>query len=102
MTFLDHVVDPTGCAGDDMHALFECLDVVGDALATDATMHHNIHVVTERDADLLRLLCQLAGRGEEKHLWGNLFVVLEKIKFVEDAPDCMRFNERNKLSIDHN
>jgi hypothetical protein len=69
-TTLDHVVDTAGSADDDLGAVLEGLHVVTDAGATNAGVALDVHEVTDGDDDLLDLLGQLAGGGEDKSLAG--------------------------------
>jgi hypothetical protein len=69
-TTLDHVLDTAGRADDDLGAVLEGLHVVTDAGAANAGMAGNVHEVTDGDDDLLDLLGQLAGGGEDERLAG--------------------------------
>mmetsp|Transcript_111685 Transcript_111685/g.266428 ORF Transcript_111685/g.266428 Transcript_111685/m.266428 type:complete len:205 (+) Transcript_111685:410-1024(+) len=68
MALLDHVEHPSRCAGHDLHAGFESVDVIGHTLATDADMNLHVEIVTQCQANLLALLRQLACWGEEQSL----------------------------------
>mmetsp|Transcript_57868 Transcript_57868/g.179834 ORF Transcript_57868/g.179834 Transcript_57868/m.179834 type:complete len:224 (+) Transcript_57868:679-1350(+) len=65
---LDHVEHAARSARDDVHARLEGVDVVRDALATDAAVDLDVQVVAECQADLLALLRQLPRRRQEEHL----------------------------------
>ena len=67
-TALDHVVDTTGGTDNDLGAVLESLHVLTDVGTTNTGMALDTHKVTNGDDDLLDLLGQLAGRGEDKGL----------------------------------
>ena len=65
---VDHVVHASGGADDDVDAGLEGADVVADGGAADARVDGDGHVVAEGDDDLLDLLGELAGGGEDEGL----------------------------------
>ena len=67
-TTVDHVEDTAGGADDDVDAALEDADVVTDGGTTDAGVDLDLHVVAEGDDDLLDLLGQLTGRGQDEGL----------------------------------
>jgi len=67
-TTVDHVEDTTGGTDDDVGTSLEALHVIADVGTTNAGVALNLHEVTESDDDLLDLLGQLAGRGEDEGL----------------------------------
>lgn len=67
-TTLDHVVDTTGSTDNDLRAVLESLHVVANAGTTNAGVALDAHEVTDSDDDLLDLLGQLTGRGENEGL----------------------------------
>ncbi|EPE06346.1 hypothetical protein F503_02474 [Ophiostoma piceae UAMH 11346] len=67
-TALDHVLDTAGGADNDLGAVLEGLHVVTDAGATNAGVALDVHEVADGDNDLLDLLGQLAGGGEDQGL----------------------------------
>lgn len=69
-TTLDHVLDTAGCADNDLGAVLEGLHVVTDGGAANAGVALDVHEVTDGDNDLLDLLGQLAGGGEDEGLAG--------------------------------
>jgi hypothetical protein len=69
-TALDHVLDTSGGTDDDLGAVLEGLHVVTDGSTTNAGVARDVHEVTDSDDDLLDLLGQLAGRGEDQGLAG--------------------------------
>jgi hypothetical protein len=69
-TTLDHVVDTSGSANNDLGTVLEGLHVVTDAGTTNAGVAGNVHEVTDGDNDLLDLLGQLTGGGEDERLAG--------------------------------
>ena len=69
-TTLDHVVDTAGSTDNDLGAVLEGLHVVTDAGTTDAGVALDVHEVTDGDNDLLDLLSELAGGGENERLAG--------------------------------
>jgi len=69
-TTLDHVVDTSGSADNDLGAVLEGLHIVTDAGATDAGVAGDVHEVTDGDDDLLDLLGKLTGGGEDERLAG--------------------------------
>ena len=69
-TALDHVLDTAGSTDDDLGAVLEGLHVITDGGTTNAGVARDVHEVTNGDDDLLDLLGQLAGRGEDESLAG--------------------------------
>ena len=69
-TALDHVVDTAGGTDDDLGAVLEGLHVIPDAGAANAGVALDLHEVTDGDHNLLDLLGQLAGGGEDESLAG--------------------------------
>lgn len=67
---LDHVVDTAGGTDNDLGTLLESLHVVADGGATNAGVALNVHEVADGNNDLLDLLSQLAGGGENQSLAG--------------------------------
>lgn len=67
-TTLDHVVDTAGGTDNDLRAVLEGLHVITDAGTTNAGVALNVHEVADSDNDLLDLLGQLTGRGENQGL----------------------------------
>lgn len=61
-------MDTAGGTDDDLGAVLEGLHVITDAGATNAGVALNVHEVTDGDDDLLDLLGQLAGGGEDEGL----------------------------------
>jgi hypothetical protein len=78
---LDHVLDTTRSTDDDLGTLLESLHVVTNAGATNAGMALNVHEVTDSDDDLLDLLGQLTGRGQDQSLAG----LDVGVKFLQDG-----------------
>mmetsp|Transcript_98879 Transcript_98879/g.265543 ORF Transcript_98879/g.265543 Transcript_98879/m.265543 type:complete len:232 (-) Transcript_98879:38-733(-) len=68
VTLLDHVENTPRGAGHDVNAGLEGVDVVRDTLAADAAVHLDVQVITECEADLLRLLGKLACGRQDEHL----------------------------------
>lgn len=69
-TTLDHVVDTAGSANNDLGAILEGLHVVTDAGTANAGVALDVHEVTNGDNDLLDLLSELTGGGEDQRLAG--------------------------------
>ena len=67
---LDHVVDTARSADNDLGTVLEGLHVVSDAGAANAGVALDVHEVTDGDDDLLDLLSELTGGGEDKRLAG--------------------------------
>lgn len=61
-------MDTAGGTDDDLGAVLEGLHVLTDTGATNAGMALNVHEVADGDDDLLDLLGQLAGGGEDEGL----------------------------------
>ena len=61
-------MDTARGTNNDLGTLLEGLHVLANAGATDAGMALNIHEVANGDDDLLDLLSQLAGRGQDEGL----------------------------------
>jgi len=67
-TALDHVLDTTWGTDNDVWAILKSLHVVANAGATDTGVALDLHKVTNGDHDLLDLLSQLTGWGENQGL----------------------------------
>lgn len=67
---LDHVLDTAGSAHHDLRAVLESLHVVPNAGTADASVALDVHEVADGDHDLLNLLRQLTGGGEDERLAG--------------------------------
>jgi hypothetical protein len=67
---LDHVLDTAGSTDNDLGTILEGLHVVADAGTTNAGVALDVHEVTDGDDDLLDLLSELTGGGEDKCLAG--------------------------------
>ncbi|GAO51261.1 hypothetical protein G7K_5367-t1 [Saitoella complicata NRRL Y-17804] len=67
-TTLDHVVDTSGGTDDDMDTVLEGLHVVTDVGTADTGVALDVEVVSDSDNDLLDLLSQLTGRGQDQSL----------------------------------
>lgn len=67
-TTVDHIEDTTGGSDNDLGTSLEDLHVLTDVGTTNAGVALNLHEVTEGNDDLLDLLGQLAGGGEDKGL----------------------------------
>ena len=67
-TALDHVVDTSWGSDNDVWAILESLHVITDRGTSDTGVALNVHEVSDGDDDLLNLLGQLAGWGEDKSL----------------------------------
>lgn len=65
---LDHIVDTTRSANNDLRTLLKSLHVVTNAGTTNACVALNVHEVTNSDDDLLNLLGQFTGRSEDQSL----------------------------------
>ena len=65
---LDHVLDTAGRADNDLGTVLEGLHVVANAGTANAGVALDVHEVTDGDDDLLDLLGQLAGGGEDERL----------------------------------
>jgi hypothetical protein len=78
-TTLDHVLDAAGGTDDDLGSVLQRLHIITNAGAADAGVALNIHEVTNGDNDLLDLLGELAGGGEDKSL-ASLDVVVQLLE----------------------
>lgn len=67
-TTVDHVKDTTGGTDNNLGTVTEDLHVVANVGASDTGVASDLHEVTEGDDDLLDLLGQLAGGGEDQGL----------------------------------
>jgi hypothetical protein len=65
---LDHVKNTAGSADNNLGTILQGLHVLTDASTTNAGVALNVHEVADSDDNLLDLLCQLAGGGENKGL----------------------------------
>jgi hypothetical protein len=67
-TTVDHVEDTAGGSNDDLGALVELGNVLTDGGTTDTSVAVDVKVVTKSDNDLLDLLSELTGGGQDKSL----------------------------------
>lgn len=67
-TTVDHVKDTTGGTDNNLGTVTEDLHVIADVGASDTGVASDLHEVTEGDDNLLDLLGQLAGGGEDQGL----------------------------------
>ena len=74
-TALDHVLDTTGGADNNLGSVLESLHIITNAGAANAGVALNVHEVTNGNNDLLDLLGKLAGGGEDESLAGLDVVV---------------------------
>lgn len=65
---LDHVLDTSGGANNDLGSIGESLLIVTDAGTSDTGVALDVHKVTDGDDDLLDLLGQLASGSENQSL----------------------------------
>jgi hypothetical protein len=65
---LNHILDTTGRANDDLGAILEGLHVLTNAGATNASVALNVHEVADGDNDLLNLLSKLTGWRKDESL----------------------------------
>jgi hypothetical protein len=63
-------MDTAGSTDNDLGTILESLHVVTDAGTANAGVALDIHEVTDGDNDLLDLLSELTGGGEDKRLAG--------------------------------
>lgn len=61
-------MDTTRSTNDDLGAVLESLHVLADTGATNAGVALNVHEIADSNDDLLDLLRQLTGGGEDKSL----------------------------------
>jgi hypothetical protein len=61
-------VDTAGSADNDLRAILKGLHVLADAGTANASMALNVHEVADGNHDLLNLLGQLTGGGENESL----------------------------------
>lgn len=67
-TTLDHVVDTAGGTNNDLRAILKSLHVITNTGTTNAGVALDVHEVTDGNNDLLDLLSQLTGGGQDKGL----------------------------------
>lgn len=67
-TALDHVVNTAWSSDHDLWAVLECLHVISYGGTTDASVALDVHEIADGDHDLLNLLSQLTGWGEDQSL----------------------------------
>jgi len=61
---LNHVMNTAGGADNDLRAILDSLDIIPNSGATNAGVRINVHEIADCDHDLLDLLGQLTGGGE--------------------------------------
>lgn len=86
---LDHVLDTARRTDNDVGAVLEGLHVLTNTGTTNAGVALNVHEVANSDDDLLDLLRQLAGRGENE----GLALLEARVDLLED-----RDGESRRLS----
>ena len=69
---VDHVEDTTWGTDDDLNTFLQFGHVLTDNGATNTSVAFDVHVVAERDDNLLNLLSKLTGRGKDEGL-GTLY-----------------------------
>jgi len=67
-TTLDHVLDSSRGTDDHLGAVLEGLHVLANTGSTNASVALDVHEIANGDNDLLNLLSQLAGGGENQSL----------------------------------
>lgn len=65
---LNHVLNASRSADDDLRAIGKSLLVIADRSASDTGVTLDVHEVTDGDDDLLDLLRQLTSRGQDQGL----------------------------------
>jgi hypothetical protein len=84
---LDHVVDTSRSAYDDLGTLLKSLHIVTNARATNAGMALDAHEIANGHNDLLDLLGEFTGRGKDK----SLALLEVGVDFLEDGDgECCR------------
>ena len=63
---VDHILHPSWSTDNNVDALLELSHVLADVRTADASVAFDVHVVAERNDDLLDLLRQLTGGREDK------------------------------------
>lgn len=67
-TALDHVMNATWRANNDLGTILESLHIISNACSTDTCVTLDIHEVANGNDDLLNLLSKLTGRGKNQSL----------------------------------
>jgi hypothetical protein len=65
---LDHILNTTWGTNNNLGALLKSLHIITDASTTNASVALDVHEVANGDDDLLDLLSQLTGWGEDQSL----------------------------------
>jgi hypothetical protein len=78
-TALDHVLDTAGGTDNDLGTVAEGVHVITDCGTTNAGVALNVHEVTDSDNDLLDLLGQFTGGGNDQSL-AALYVGVELLE----------------------
>ena len=85
---IDHVIDTTGGADDDVDAVLQFVYVFADVGPTNAGVAFDVHVVAESNDDLLNLLSKLTGRCKDE----SLGAPDREVEFLEDGDgECCGF-----------
>ena len=95
---LDHVLDTAGSTDHDLRTLLEGLHVITDAGTTNAGVALDVHEITDGDNDLLDLLGQLAGGGEDQ----GLALLDVGVKLLEDGNGESGSLSRTRLGLSDN
>lgn len=68
MAALDHIEDTSRRATHDMQTVLQTANILGQVLATNATVNLDIHKVAQSKTHFLRLFGQFASRAQNKDL----------------------------------
>jgi hypothetical protein len=78
---LDHIVDTAWSTDNDVDTILEDLDIITDDSSTNAGVALDVHEVSDGNNDLLDLLSQLTGWGQDK----SLALLDRKIDLLENG-----------------
>lgn len=78
---LDHILDTTWGTDNDLWSLLESLHVITDACTANAGMALDVHEISNGNDDLLNLLSQFTGWGEDQ----GLALLDVGVKLLEDG-----------------
>ena len=67
-TALNHVLDTTWCANDDLGTFLKSLHIVSNASSANTRVTLDVHEIADGDDDLLNLLGKLTGRCKNQSL----------------------------------
>jgi len=95
---LDHVVDTARSTNNDLGTFLEGLHVIADAGTTNACVALNVHEIADSDDNLLDLLSQFTGGGQDQ----GLALLDVGVKLLKDGDGESGGLSRSRLGLGNN